>query len=177
MYLVVRTALDPAAMTAAIRAEIKKLDPVQNVSSVQTMQQILDNSTTQPRFQAAAIGIFGGMALAISMVGLYGVISYAVARRTHEIGVRVALGASRGRVMGMVVRQALGLGALGIAVGIAGSLALTRVIKSFLFETSPTDPATFAGISAILMLVILFAVWIPARRAMRVDPVIALRYE
>lgn len=177
MYLLVRTALEPNAMVAAIRAEIKKLDPAQSISAVRTMDQVLDTATVQPRFQATVIGGFAAMALLISMVGLYGVIAYSVVQRTHEIGIRMALGASRTQVMGMVVRQGLQLSAAGIGVGILASFALTRVIRTFLYDTSPTDPLTFLGISALVVLTALLAAYIPALRATRVDPMVALRYE
>jgi putative ABC transport system permease protein len=177
MYLLVRTERDAAALTPAIRAAIRKLDPLQNVNSVQTMRAILDASLAQPRFQGALLGAFAAAALLISMIGLYGVISYGVTERRHEIGVRMALGASRKQVVGLVLWNGMRIGGPGVVVGLAASLALTRVMRRFLFEVSPADPATFAATAALVAAAVLLAAYVPAWRATRVHPMIALRYE
>jgi putative ABC transport system permease protein len=132
---------------------------------------------TQPRFAMLLLASFAGLALLLAAVGMYGVISYSVTQRTQEIGVRIALGAERGNVLSMVLAQGARLAALGIASGLAAALATTRLMTSFLFGVRATDPLTFAAVSVLLVAVALLACYIPARRATRVDPIIALRYE
>ena len=141
------------------------------------MDQIVLESVAEPRFQAILLGSFGALGLLLAMVGIYGVISFNVTQRTHEIGVRLALGAQPANVLRMVIREGMLLAAGGITIGIAGALALGRVLQSLLFEIKPTDPVTFIGVAVALGLVALAACCVPARRAMRVDPMVALRYE
>ena len=142
-----------------------------------TMEQLLADSSALRRFQTWLFGLFAAVALVIATVGIYGVISYAVSRRTHEIGIRMALGAQAGDVLRMVVRQGMSLTLIGVALGLAAALALTRVMKNLLFNVSATDPATFALIALLLVAVALIASYIPARRATKVDPLVALRHE
>jgi putative ABC transport system permease protein len=137
----------------------------------------VDATLAQPRFQTLLLGLFSGLALTLAAVGIYGVISYSVIQRTHEIGIRMSLGAQPGQVLRLVMGQGAKLALAGIAVGIAAALALTRLMRSLLFEVNPADPLTFAAIAALLVAVALAACYIPARRAMRVDPMTALRYE
>ncbi len=141
------------------------------------MDQIISNSLTSERFQTTLLTLFGGLGLLIVIVGVYGVISYFVAQRTHEIGVRMALGATQTSVLRLVLRQGALLAVAGVAIGVAASLALARVLRGLLYGIAPSDPATLVGITALLMIVVLAASWIPARRATRVDPLIALRHE
>jgi putative ABC transport system permease protein len=141
------------------------------------MEQLTAASVSARRFNMLLLGLFAAVALALTMAGIYGVISYGVAQRTREIGIRVALGASRSDVSNMVVRQGMSLTFVGVAIGLAASLALTRLMKSLLFGVSATDPLTFAAIALLLILVALAACYIPALRAAKVDPMVALRYE
>ncbi len=156
---------------------VADLDANVPLYSVQTMDDVLSAQVASQRFNAAILGAFAGLAVLLAAVGIYGVMAYAVGQRTHEIGVRMALGAERADVLRMVLRQGLGLALLGVAIGLGASLALTWLIKTMLYGVTTTDPATFAVVTAILVTVALIACWIPARRATRVDPVIALRYE
>jgi len=141
------------------------------------MQDLVAESTAEPRFQTRLLGTFSLLALVLSAVGIYGVLAYSVAQRTHEIGVRMALGAERRDVLGMVLRRTLVLAGAGVALGTAGALAVTRVLARFLYEITPTDPVTFIAVAALLIGVALVAGLIPARRASGVDPMEALRYE
>ncbi len=177
MYLVVRTASDPLSLAPAVRREVQAVDKDVPVSNVTTMDQILSNSLSSRRFSMLLLGIFAGLALILAAVGIYGVISYSVTQRTHEIGIRMALGAERSDVLRLVVRQGMVLTLAGVGAGVAGSLALTRFLSSLLYEVRPTDPATFVSISLLLTGVALLATYIPARRATKVDPMVALRYE
>ncbi len=141
------------------------------------MEQLLDEFVAQPRLNMVLLGIFAGLALALAAVGIYGVISYSVTQRTHEIGVRMALGAQRGDVVRLILSHGLRLALVGLAIGIAGALASTRALSRMLFGVSTTDPMIFAGLSLLLIAVAAVASYVPARRAMRVDPMVALRYE
>jgi len=177
MTFAVRTASHPQQLAAAVRAALHDVDPDQPVSAMSTMQERIDASTAEPRFQTRLMGTFSLLALVLSAVGIYGVLAYQVTLRTREIGIRMALGAERRDVLGMVLRRTLVLAGMGIVLGSAGALAITRVLTNFLFDVKPTDPATFAVVAALLGFVALLAGLTPARRATRVDPMVALRYE
>jgi putative ABC transport system permease protein len=177
LSLAVRTAAEPANLTATIRQELQKLDPNLPVYNVMTMAQQVARQTTQARFSAWLLGIFGALALALAAVGIYGVMSYLVTQHTREIGIRMALGAQARDVLKLVVGQGLALTLIGVGVGLIGALALTRLMKTLLFGVSATDPLTFAVIALLLVSIALLACWIPARRATKVDPVIALQCE
>ena len=177
MKVAVRTASDPLRFAPSLRRAVLELDPDQPVSRVASMEQNLMDSLAPKRLSTFLLGIFAALALALATIGIYGVISYSVACRKHEIGVRMALGARRGDVLRMVVAQGTELALLGVTAGLAASFGLTRVIRSLLFEVKATDPLVFAGVAILLTAVAALASYIPARRAARVDPMIALRYE
>jgi putative ABC transport system permease protein len=178
LYLVMRSnGADPTVLIGFARAAITHLDADVPVHDIEVMRQLVNASVAQPRFRTFLFSVFGALALTLAAVGLYGVLSYAVAQRRHEIGIRMALGAQRGDVLSMVIREGAFLAGVGTVAGIGGALALTRFLRSLLFEVQPTDPATFVGVAILLTVVALAACWIPARRAMRVDPMVALRYE
>jgi len=174
--VVVRTTSDPQAFFAAARRILNELDPT-IPPRFDTFDQILSASLNGRRFNLLLVGLFAAAAMLLAMAGIFGVLAYSVARRTREIGVRIALGASMGNVLRLVLRQALITAVIGVAVGLAGSALLTRTMRSLLFEVSPDDPVTLAGVTLLLLLVALLASYIPARRATRVDPIVALRYE
>jgi putative ABC transport system permease protein len=176
-FLIARTRGDAESMGAAIRDAVHAVDPGQPVFDVKTMDQRVALSLGPRRSAVTLLTIFAVMALGLSAVGLFGLVRYSVAQRTQEIGVRMALGASRGDVLGMVLREGLRLALAGVASGLLAAFALTRVLANLLYGVSATDPATFAGMALLLTLVALFASWIPAQRATRVDPLVALRYE
>ena len=177
MQLAVRTASDPSSLAAAVRAQVMAIDSGQPIYHVSTLEQALSDSLAPRRFNVLLLGIFAGIALALATVGIYGVMAFSVTLRTHEIGIRMALGAERRNVLGLIVKQGLGLTLAGIIIGVGGALALTRFLSSFLYGVRSTDVATFALVSVVLLLVSILASYIPARRATKVDPMIALRYE
>ncbi len=160
-----------------MREQVLAVDSSQAVYNFRSMEQLLDEFVAQPRLNMVLLGIFAGLALALAAVGIYGVISYSVTQRTHEIGVRMALGAQRGDVVRLILSHGLRLALVGLAIGIAGALASTRALSRMLFGVSTTDPMIFAGLSLLLIAVAAVASYVPARRAMRVDPMVALRYE
>jgi putative ABC transport system permease protein len=172
---VVRTAADPASLIARIRAEAAAMDADVPIAELSTLASYVSNAMSQTRFLLALIGAFAVMALGLASLGLYGVISYSAKQRTREIGVRVALGASERDVMGLILGQGLAVALAGIGLGLAGAVALSRVVSAFLVGVSATDPITFAGVAALLLAVAIVASFVPARRASRVDPVDALR--
>jgi predicted permease len=177
MFLAVRTSSDPAALAGAVVREIHAVDPDVAVYGIRTMQDRLYDSLARQRFASTLLGAFAAFALLLAAVGIYGVMSYLVTQSTHDIGLRVALGAQPGNILGLVVRQGMELAAIGILAGLAGAAALTRVMASLLFGVSATDAVTFGAVAALLAAVAFAATVIPARRATRVDPMVALREE
>jgi predicted permease len=177
MTLVVRASGDPAPMAPAVRAQIWAVDKDQPVSNIRTMEQLLANSVAPRRFNLLLLGAFALAGLTLAGIGLYGALSYTVAQRTREIGVRMALGAQTSDALRLVIGEGMKLALIGALLGLGGALALTRLMKTLLFEVSATDPLTFIVIAAVLIIVALLACYIPARRATKVDPIVALRYE
>jgi putative ABC transport system permease protein len=177
MTLTTRTAADPLGVVNPIVAIVRDLDPLLAVADVRTMEQVVADSVAQRRLTMMVLAIFAAAALALAAVGIYGVIAYTVSQRTQEIGIRMALGAREGDVLRMVVGQALTLTAGGIAIGAAGSLLLTRLMRDLLFAVEPRDPLTLAAVGGLLALVAAVASYLPGRRAARVDPSVALRAE
>jgi putative ABC transport system permease protein len=177
MTLVARSRDNPLSLVSAVRSEVRRLDREPLIYNVRTMDQALGAALEQRRFTMFLLSIFATVALALAMVGLYGVISYAISQRTHEIGVRMALGAQTSDVLRMVVWQGMSLTLIGVALGLVAALAMTRALKNLLFNVSATDPATFALIALLLVGVAFIAIFIPARRATKIDPMIALRCE
>jgi putative ABC transport system permease protein len=164
-------------LQASLRRAVAGVDPTQRVTIVEPMTKVISGTVSRPRFRSLLLGLFACLALILTAVGLYGVISYSVARRTHEIGIRMAMGAEKSDVLKMVVGQGLRLALVGVGIGTVGALVLTKFLSSLLFGVKPTDPLTFVAVSLILVAVALAACYIPARRAARVDPMVALRYE
>jgi predicted permease len=175
--LVVRAGGDPARLSDAVRNAVREVNADAPVLRLKTMSEVLDQATAQQRFTMALMAVFAGIALVMAIIGLYGVMSYSVTQRTHEIGIRMALGASRRDVMRLVVGQGLTLALVGVGTGLLAAFAVTRLLATLLFGVSTTDPLTFAVVSLILLGVAVGACFVPARRATRVDPMVALRYE
>ncbi len=177
LTLVVRTQRDPATVTRAIRAELNRLDKDLPLANVSTMSQLVSANVAQRRLSVHLLSSFAAGALLLAALGLYGVLAYTVTQRTREIGIRVALGAQQRNVLTLVIGEGMRLAGLGIALGLVGAFALTRVLQRLLYEIEPTDPVTFVGVTALLGFVALLACWLPARRAAKVDPIEALRWE
>jgi putative ABC transport system permease protein len=177
MQLAVRTAADPVGMVSAVRTQIATIDPEEPIYNVTTLEQSLSDSISPRRFNMLMLGIFAGIALALASVGIYGVMAFSVTQRTREIGIRMALGAEQRDVLGLMARRSLGLTLAGVAFGLAGAWGLTRFLSSFLYGVQPTDLATFVLVPIALVAVSLLASYLPAHRAMKVDPMVALRYE
>ena len=176
-YLVVRTAADPEKLAATIRREVRQVDPTQPFTNVQRMRQYVSAALARPRLYAVLLGAFASLALVLAAIGLYGLMAYTVRKRTHEIGVRMALGAQPGEVLRSTLGQGCRLVLAGVALGVVCALLLSRLVANLLYGVPSNDPTTFAGVSALLGVVAMVAAYIPARRASRVDPLVALRYE
>jgi predicted permease len=177
MDVVVRTAGDPESILSAVRQRVRAIDPALAISTVRTMDEWVANNAAQPRLNAVLLATFAGAAMLIAAIGIYGVIAYSVNQRTREIGVRIALGAPRARVLRLIVGEGMLVGGLGIGAGLAGALALSRVLATLVFDVPVRDPLTYASVAAGLAVVALAASAIPARKASRVDPIVALRAE
>jgi predicted permease len=174
---IVRTSMKPQAIVPSLRAAVQRVDQNLPLMDVRTQQEQIDATTQQQRMFAALTSGFGILALALACVGIYGIMAYTVSQRTNEIGIRLALGAERGQLRGMVLREAGWLAALGVVAGLATALALGRLVKSMLYGLQPADPVSLAGAGCLLLLVALVAGWVPAMRAARVEPMEALRHE
>ena len=175
LTIVVRSAIEPTALTATLREQVQALDKDQPVSAIRTMEWYLADSMAQRRFNMMLLGAFAGLALVLAAVGIYGVIAYTVTQRTHEMGIRIALGAKAGDILRLVFTNAMATTLTGIVVGLGAAFALTRLLRSLLYQVSPTDPVIFAAIPLLLLSVAVIATYLPARRAMKVDPITALR--
>jgi putative ABC transport system permease protein len=175
--VVVRTAGDPMTIAPAVRARLVEIDKMQEVSDVKTVEQVLADSIAPRRFNMLLFGTFAAAALLLALIGIYGVIAYSVTQRTHEIGVRMALGAERRALVRMVVKQGMGIAMAGLLLGVVAAFAVTHVMTSLLYDVTPTDPATFAVVAGMLGATAFVACWGPAVRAARVDPLVALRNE
>jgi putative ABC transport system permease protein len=177
MMLALRVEGEPFDKIAGVRDIVHRMDPDLPLSDVATMDQALGESVARQHFAAVLVGIFAGIALFLAAIGIYGVVAHAVSLRTREFGIRIALGAEVGNVRRLVLRHGITLAAIGVLLGLAGTLALTHLIRGLLFGVSPYDPEIIASVAAFLIAVTLAACWIPAHRATRVDPIVALRYE
>jgi putative ABC transport system permease protein len=177
MNLVVRSPMDPASLTSAIRAAVAAIDKDQPIFDVHTMQQLVDDSISTRRLTLVLLGIFSALALMLAAIGIYGVMAYSVALRTQEIGIRMALGAQQKDVLRLILGQGARIAFFGVAIGLGAAAALARLLSSLLYSVSTSDPITFAAVSVLLLAIALLACYVPARRALRVDPIIALRYE
>jgi putative ABC transport system permease protein len=177
MTILIHTSNDPKSIVSALRQAVWSIDPNQPISNVNTLEQIVSDSIAQPRLNMLLMMLFGGLALLLSAVGIYGLLSYAVTQRTQEMGIRMALGANVTDVLKLVLKQGMFLALIGVAIGLAGAFALTRLMRGLLFGVTPTDTTIFAGVAVVLTAVALLACYLPARRATKVDPLVALRYE
>jgi putative ABC transport system permease protein len=175
--LVVRTNVDPLSLGATVRDTIWSIDKDQPVSDIRTMEEIVSEAVARQRFSMLLLGVFATLALVLAAVGIYGVMSYSVTQRTREIGIRLALGAQKKDVLKLTVGQGLRLVSIGVAIGLVAAFVLTRVMASLLFGVSATDPVTFIAISVVLISVAMLASFVPALRATKVDPMVALRYQ
>jgi putative ABC transport system permease protein len=175
--LVIRASVDPTSLAAAVTAKVREVDPDQPVSNIRTMEQVLGEQFQQRRTGTTLLGVFAALAMLLAALGIYGVLSYFVTQRTPEFGVRMALGAQTADILRLVLTRGMSLALAGVVIGLAASFALTRLMRSLLFEVNASDPGTFAAIAALLAGVAFAACYIPARRATKVDPMVALRYE
>jgi putative ABC transport system permease protein len=177
MSLLLRTTLAPASLANDVKAAVWAVDKDQPIYNLKTMDEIIAETKSTPRLTLVLLALFSGLALVLAAVGLYGVMSYLVAQRTHEIGIRLALGAQAGDVLKLIVGQGMALALLGVGLGLGAALALTRLMARLLYGVSATDPLTFAVVALLLSLIALLACYVPARRATRIDPLVALRHE
>jgi ABC-type antimicrobial peptide transport system permease subunit len=175
MHIVVKSTRDPASLASAIRQRIRAMDATLPVSDVRTLDNVVSNALAEPRFTTTLIGFFAILALGLAALGLYGVVSFMASSRTQEMGIRMALGASSARVAGPVLGEGIGMAAAGTLAGVLGAMLLTRLLSAQLYGVAPLDAATFASVPVVLMLVAALASWLPARRAARISPLIALR--
>jgi putative ABC transport system permease protein len=176
-YIVVRTSADPLALSHAVEQQLQAIDPSVGIGHVRTMEQVRSAAVAMRQFNMTLLSIFAALALVLAAIGMYSVITYSVTQRTHEIGLRMALGAKHTDVLRLVLRQGMVLTGFGVGLGIAGALALTRLLESYFYRVQPTDPIAFSSTALLLGVVAMLASYIPARRATRVDPLIALRHE
>ncbi|HET6973370.1 MAG TPA: FtsX-like permease family protein, partial [Pyrinomonadaceae bacterium] len=177
MSLVVRSSVEPASLGASVRQAVNEVDRSVPVADVKTMDHVVSESITQPRFNLFLLGLFSAVAMILSTAGIYGVTAYTVTQRTHELGIRIALGAQVGDVLKMILGQGMAVIGVGLVAGLAAAFGLMRLLRSLLFGVGENDPLTFAAITGVLVLVALIACYIPARRATKVDPLVALRAE
>jgi len=177
MAYVARTRVEPLSLAPTIRRAILEVDKNEPIAQVETMEQIVFAASAPPRFRTELLSLFSLLALLLTAVGLYGVTAYTVSQRTHEIGVGIAVGASPAGILKLVLRENAVLIAAGILLGLVGAMGLTRIVSTLLYEVKPTDPATFVSVSMLMLAVGLLACYFPARRARKVDPMVALRYE
>jgi putative ABC transport system permease protein len=177
LSIIVHVAGDPQTRIGAVRQAVQRVDPDIAVSEVRTMDAVLAESASSRRWTVALLAAFAALALLLALVGIYGVMSWSVEQRTREIGIRVALGAGSAEILAMIIGYGLKLSVLGLAIGIAGAFMLRRLLTGLVFDVSPSDPLIYAGVAALMLLVALLACYIPARRASRVDPLVALRWE
>ena len=175
MNLVVRSALPEDALARQIQQAVRAQDPSLPIVKLRTMDQVFADSAARPRFLAELLAIFAGLALALAAIGTYGILSYSVSERTKEIGIHMALGATRGSVLGMILGQGLRLTIIGLVAGLVASFGLTRLLQAQLFNVKPTDPATLTGVAAFIAVIAFIACYVPAQRATRVDPMVTLR--
>jgi putative ABC transport system permease protein len=177
MNVVLRSAADPSILTSAVKQQIHELDSDLPLYNVRTMEQRLDESLARRRFSMLLLGLFACLALALATIGTYGVMAYLVNQGTREIGIRIALGATQSEIVRLVVRKGMVLALSGVAIGLAGAFALTRLMRTLLFGVGPTDPLTFVTISLVLTVIASLASYLPAHRAAQIDPIVSLRYE
>ena len=177
MTLVVRTNIDAASLARAVKSAVWSVDRNLPLSHVETLEATVGNATWQPRFSLLLIGVFSALALVLAVIGIYGVMAFEVAQRTQEIGIRMALGADRGGIASLIARQSMPVALIGIVCGLGAAAGLARLMRSMLYEVEPADLTTFASVAGLVLIVVTLAALIPARRAMRVDPMIALRHE
>jgi putative ABC transport system permease protein len=176
-YVVLKSRMPVESMISLARAEVRKLDPLVPIYDATTMNEVVANATARTRFNSVLLAIFAGLALVVAAVGVYGLLTYTVSQCTREIGIRIALGADRSQIGRIVVRDGLMLCLAGLVIGLAGAYGTTRLLGSLLYQVKPTDPATFIGVAGLLVATAVLACWLPARRATRVDPIVALRHE
>lgn len=177
MFVVMRTKADPISYIPAVRQQLRTQDPEQPIYAVKTMEQYVNAAMAQPELRAVLLAAFAGIALVLAAVGIYGVMAFIVAQRTHEIGIRLALGAEPRAVLRMVLGQGMVLTIIGIGIGVAGATAVARLLSGLLYGVSAVDPVTFVSLSVFLGAIALLAIYLPARRATRVDPIVALRHQ
>jgi predicted lysophospholipase L1 biosynthesis ABC-type transport system permease subunit len=176
-YFAVRTDGDPTLAVATLRSLVRQLDPRATMDNVVTMEGLVSNSIARPRLYAVLLGIFAGVAVVLAVFGIYGVMAYAVAQRTREIGIRMALGARGSKVVRLVLSESVGLTAVGMVLGLFGAAAVTRYLEGMLFGLTPLDPLTFVAVAVVFSTIASLAAFVPARRATRIDPMVALRCE